>query len=324
MNRDSKRILGLLEKYPRANLLQVPSIIHKLPRLSSDLGYEIYILRDDLTGFALGGNKTKKLDYLIGDALDQKSDTLVTMNATSFSRNAAVAASACGLELYVVLAGIESEQNRLSQAIFNQCGTNLYYVPEAEGTLPMVQRRLVESLRKKGREVYTLHPGGSDTIGALSYVRTFAEILDFSNRSGIHFPQIFHATSSTGTQAGMVVGQSISDYETKIIGVCASMDSKVQSERIRELTLSTADMLGVQADEKKIVVDDGFIGPGYSIPSEEGRHAVNLFANLEGIILDQAYTGKAAAALLHYVKNEGFDGDSVLFIHTGGNGGLFY
>jgi 1-aminocyclopropane-1-carboxylate deaminase/D-cysteine desulfhydrase-like pyridoxal-dependent ACC family enzyme len=277
-----------------------------------------------LTGFALGGNKTRKLDYLVGDALARKADTLVTMKATSFSRNAAAAARACGLDLHVVLAGSESEQNPASQAFFSQCDTTLHYTPEGENALPDACRHRVNVLKKQGKAVYELHPGGSDSIGALGYVRAFHDILDFSYRSGVHFSHMIHSTSSAGTQAGLVLGQCISTYDTCILGVGASLKAHAQSERVAELARSTARMLGIQLDETKIVVDDKFIGPGYAIPSEEGRQAVKRFAALEGILLDPVYTGKAAAALLHYATDGAFEGDSVLFIHTGGNAGLFY
>lgn len=313
-----------MDKYPRAGLLQTPAIIHRLPRLSSHLGHDIYILRDDLTGFALGGNKTRKLDYLVGDAIAQKTDTLVTMKATSFSRNAAAAASACGLDLHVVLAGTESEQNPASQAFFNQCGTTLHYAPQGESALPDACSHLVDSLKTQGKSVYELHPGGSDAIGALGYVRAFHEILDFSHRSGVHFSRIIHSTSSAGTQAGLVLGQCISTYDTCITGVGASLKADAQFERVRELARSTAWLLGIQFDETKITVDDKFIGAGYSVPSEAGRRAVKRFAAMEGILLDQVYTGKAAAALLHYATHGELEAESVLFIHTGGNAGLFY
>ncbi len=317
-------IPALLEKHPRANLLQIPAIIHRLHRLSSQLGHDIYILRDDLTGFALGGNKTRKLDYLIGDAILREADTLVTMKATSFSRNAAVAASACGLDLHVVLAGTKSDQNPASQAIFDQCGTRLHYTPKGDNILSDVYDHLVESLEIKGKAVYELHPGGSDSIGALGYIRTFHEILDFSFRNHVHFSHIIHSTSSAGTQAGLVLGQCATNLDTCILGVSASLKAGAQSERIRELVLSTAAMLEIELDETKIFVDDKFIGPGYATPSKEGKHAAKLFATLEGILLDQVYTGKAAAALLHYAKNGTFKDNGVLFIHTGGNAGLFY
>jgi 1-aminocyclopropane-1-carboxylate deaminase/D-cysteine desulfhydrase-like pyridoxal-dependent ACC family enzyme len=317
-------IPDILKRHPRAKLLPIPAIIHKLQRLSSHLGRDIYILRDDLTGFALGGNKTRKLDFLIGEAIAKKADTLVTMKATSFSRNAAAAAKACGLDLHVIMVGAESEQNPASQALFRQCDTKLHYVLEGEKALPAACRHLVESLRAEGRMVYELHPGGSDSVGALGYVHAFHEIIDFAQRSAVHFSYIMHSTSSAGTQAGLVLGQCISTYETRILGISASLKADVQVERVRELALSTARMLDTRFDETKILVDDRFVGPGYAIPSEEGENAVKLFAALEGILLDQVYSGKAAGALLHYATTGMFENDSVLFIHTGGNAGLFY
>ncbi len=320
----AKSIPDFLKKHPRANLLQAPAIIHKLPRLSSRLGHDIYVLRDDLTGFALGGNKTRKVDYLFGDAVAKKATTVVTIKATSFSRNAAAAAAVCGLDLHVVLPGTESEQNPLSQALFMQWGTRLHYEPEGENALADCLEHVVASLKTQGKAVYVMHPGGSNSIGALSYVSAFHEILDFSHRSGIHFSHIIHSTSSAGTQAGLVVGQCISSYDTQIVGISASLKASAQSERVRELAWSTAQLIGTSLDPTKIIVDDSFVGPGYALPSKEGENAVKLFARLEGILLDPVYTGKAAAALLDYSKNGRFKNGNVLFIHTGGNAGVYY
>lgn len=320
----AKSIPDLLEKYPRANLLQTPAIIHKLPRLSSRLGHDIYVLRDDLTGFGLGGNKTRKVDYLFGDALAKNATTVATTRATSFSRNAAAAAAACGLDLHVVLPGTESEQNPLSQALFMQWGAELHYEPQGENALAGCLEQVVASLNAQGKAVYVMHPGGSNAIGALSYVSAFHEILDFSHRSGIHFSYIIHSTSSAGTQAGLVVGQCISSYETQIIGISASLKASAQFEKVRELAWSTAQMIGTTIDQTKIIVDENFVGPGYALPSKEGANAAKLFARLEGILLDPVYTGKAAAALLGYSESGRFKTGNVLFIHTGGNAGVYY
>jgi L-cysteate sulfo-lyase len=313
-----------LNNYSRAGLLQAPLIIHPLARLSSHLGHDVYVLRDDLTGFALGGNKTRKLDYLFGDALAKNATAVVTMKATSFSRNAAVAAATCGLKLHVLLPGFESEQNPFSQALFKQMGTQLHYEPRGPEALVDSLGRIVVSLEGKGESVYVLHPGGSDSIGALGYVHVFHEILEFSCLSHITFSHIIHSTSSAGTQAGLVVGQDITGYDTQIIGVSASLEKAAQSERIRELALSTAQMIGVSIDQAKIIVDDSFVGPGYAKPSRAGEDATHLFAMLEGVLLDPVYTGKAAAALLDYSRRGRFGNRTVLFIHTGGNAGLYY
>lgn len=324
MNKQTNSILDILAEYPRANLLSYPSPIHKLPRLSSRTGYDIYILRDDLTGFALGGNKTRKLDFLVGDAIAQKADTLVTMKATSFSRNAAAAGRVCGFDVHVVLAGKESEQNPRSQDFFKQHDTKLHYVTEdKENALKDTYERVVKFLKKQGKAVYELHPGGSDSIGALGYVSAFQEILDYSQKTGIHFSDIVLSLGSTGTKVGLILGQCISRYETRIIGIAASLTEDMLAQRINELVSATARMLGIDVDRRNIHVDDRFIGPGYAIPSEEGKSAVEVFASTEGILLDQVYTGKAAAALLHYSLNRKFH-DNILFVHTGGNSGLYY
>ncbi len=131
-------ISDCLVNHPRANLIQAPALIHKLPRLSSRFGQEIYVLRDDLTGFALGGNKTRKIDFLFGDALAKKATTVATMKATSFSRNAAAAATACGLNLHVILSGTESDQNPLSQSLFAKWGARLHY--EVDETAALANR----------------------------------------------------------------------------------------------------------------------------------------------------------------------------------------
>ena len=319
-------IQKVLRAFPNAGLSLSPSPIHKLSRLSAHLGHHTYIMREDLTGFATGGNKVRKLDYLISDAVATGADTLITSKASSFSRNAAAAGKVFGLEVHVMLVGSESEQNSASQALFNQFDTVLHYVPEpGEEALAAAYDHIVADLKAQGKAVYELHPGGSDSIGALGYINAFDEILHYSQSTGIHFNTIIHSTGSTATQAGLVLGQYISGYDTSVIGMAASQKKEFQVERVRELASSTARMLDIHYDETKVVVDDRFIGPGYAIPSDAGNDAARLFAGMEGILLDDVYTAKAAAGLIHYAANGKFTAqDNILFIHTGGNTGLYY
>ena len=314
----------LLANHPRAGLIQFPAVIHKLPRLSSTLGLDVYILRDDLTGFGIGGNKTRKADFLFGDAIARGATALATIKATSFSRNAAAAASACGVEFHVVLPGAESDQNALSQKLFARWGSRIHYENAGEAALEQRLETVVASLRKRGENVYVLHPGGSDSIGALSYVSVMDEICGFSDRTGVRFSHVLHSSSSAGTQAGLVVGRCISGYEAKVIGISASRSSSDQSRLVHELADSTARLLGTTVDPEHIRIDDGFVGPGYARASDEGTEAARIFAEKEGILLDHVYTGKAAAALLHHARNGSFGNGPVLFIHTGGNAGLYY
>ncbi len=283
-------------------------------------------MREDLTGFAIGGNKIRKLDYLIGDATTVGADTLITTKASSFSRNAAAAGKVFGFEVHVILTGDESEQNPASQALFKQFGTVLHYVPKTDQeALSTEYDKVVSALKQQGKVVYELHPGGSDPIGTLGYINAFDQIVQYSKTSSVHFDKIIHATGSTATQAGLILGQCISEYDTTVIGMAVSEKTNVQHERIRQLALSTAQMLEIQFDESKLVVEDRFIGAGYAIPSEAGREATDAFAIMEGVLLDDVYTAKAAAGLIHYAMNGLIDAkENVLFIHTGGNAGLFY
>lgn len=321
-----KSIRQVLDKFPSANISITPTPIYRLSRLSSHLGSNIYIMREDLTGFAIGGNKNRKLDYLIGDAVRKNADTLITINASSFSRNAAAAGKVFGFEVHVLLAGAESEQNSNSQALFHQFETALHYAAKdsPEG-IAAEYNNIVSALRNQKKVVYELHPGGSDSIGALGYINAFDQIVQYSKNSGIHFNKIIHSTCSAATHVGLLLGQTIGAYDSAIIGMAASQKASVQKERIRQLASTTAEMLDVPFDESKIVVDDGFIGPGYAVESDEGENAATMFALLEGILLDSVYTGKAAAGLIHYAMNKMFgENENVLFIHTGGNSGLFY
>ncbi len=319
-------IQQVLERFPNAKLSITPTPIYKLPRLSSHLGSNIYIMREDLTGFAIGGNKNRKLDYLIGDAVFKNANALITTNASSFSRNAAAAGKVFGLEVHVVLAGNESEQNKNSQALFHQFATILHYAPKKPPeAITAEYDRVIDDLHSRKKIVHELHPGGSDSIGSLGYINAFDQIIQYSRNTGVHFNKIIHATGSTATQVGLLLGQCIGEYDTTIIGMAASQKTNIQNERIRQLALATAQILEIQFDDSKIVVDDRFIGPGYAIQSEDGENATSMFALLEGVLLDSFYTGKAAAGLIYYALHGLLgENDNVLFIHTGGNSGLFY
>lgn len=321
--KEDNSIDNLLNRFPTANLIKNELVIHKLHTISKQTGYNIYILRDDLTGFGIGGNKTRKLDYLMGDALAKKADTLVTLKATSFSRNAAFAARNCGLQLHVVIPECEHAQNQNSQNLFKHLDTNLHYISDNEDVLTYY-KTLVNTLRNEGKNVYELHPGGSDSIGALSYFNVFNQIVKYSQRTNINFSDIILSTGSAGTQAGLILGQYITDYNVSIVGITAKLEVEKQYELIYELIISTCRMLNIPIADFEINLDDRYIGPGYAIPSEQGDNANKAFACKEGILLDQVYTAKAAAALLKYSKDRRFRGENILFLHTGGNSGLYY
>ena len=325
MNDKKTQIQKILHPYPNVNFsLQTP--IRFLSRISEKLGCNVYIKREDLTGFALGGNKVRKLDFLIGDAMKKKADTLVTKYATSFSRNASAACKIYNLDLHVFIMGAKEEQNLFSQAFFQQYEAELHYTSEQkEEILNESYDRCVQELKEQGKKVYELHPGGSDEIGTLGYIQVFDEIVRYSRKNGLQFSHIIHATGSSATQAGLLIGQNIAGYQTQMIGMAISQDSKIKYNNICGLAEKCADLLGVRCDPSSLTVDDQFIGDAYPIPTAEGEKAVKLFADLEGILLDPVYTGKAAAGMMQYAANGQFkDNDNILFVHTGGNAGIYY
>lgn len=312
-----------LGAYPNAHLTVAPTPVYRLTQLSKYLAHNIFVKREDLTGFALGGNKVRKLDYLIADAMAKQCDTLVTRGANSFSRNAASAGRVFGLNLHVFVSGSESEHNIHSQQHFRSAGATLHYLPQ--DTLDERYHEFVKELQEQGRQVYELHPGGSDQIGALGYINAFAEIENYTKSTGVQFQKIIIPSGSTGTQVGMMLGQNISAYQTQIIGITISQNENAQKKRIEQLAIQTANMLGVNFDKRLLILDDRFLGDGYPIPSTNSLAAVELFAQSEGLLLDGVYVGKAAAGLMHYCKQHELDeSDNILFVLTGGNGGLYY
>jgi len=320
------RIKDILANRPYAAFSVEPTPLYRLESISSQLGHEVYILREDLTGFGIGGNKVRKLDYLVAEALSLGADTLVTSAASSFSRNAAAAAAARGLELHVLIAGEPEHHNPLSRALFERCAASLHYVREpSESAMQEAESRLLSELRDDGRVVYAMPPGGSTETGTLGYVHVFEQIVRQSLSMGIHFDRIVLPTGSAGTQAGLVVGQCVSEYQTRVIGMAISKAAEVHHHRVLDLATSTSRVLDVAIDPSAVHVDDRFLGDGYAIPSDDGREAVKRFAQLEGVLLDQVYVGKAAAGLIHSaISGEIGEHETTLLIHTGGSSGLYY
>lgn len=314
---------ALLQTHPAAGLIKAPAVIHRLDTISALVGREVYILRDDLTGFGIGGNKTRKVDFLLGDAARRHADTLVTRRATSFSRNAAFGAAARGLELHVVVPGAEADHNTRSRGLFAGLGAHQVHIPDADG-VEAVYADLVTSLRKAGRRVYELHPGGSDAIGTLGYLDAFRQIAAYSTATGVHFAAILLSIGSCGTLAGLALGQHLSGYATGITGFTARLPAREQRAQVDGLLASLGATFDMPTAGIRYEVDDGFIGPGYALPSPEGAEAAALFARREGILLDSVYTAKAAAAMLVYARSRAAKGETILFVHTGGNADLYY
>lgn len=321
------------DRFPRVALGHLPTPLERAPRLSEWLdGPEIWIKRDDCTGLASGGNKTRKLEFLLADALRQDADTLVTIGAVQSNhvRQTAAAAARCGLACHALLeTEVPCEEvsytrsgNILLDGLF-ACGIEYH----ARGTdMNALARERVESLRAQGRRPYLIPVGGSNGTGALAYVACAEELAGQFADMDLVVSRIVHATGSGGTQAGLLAGFHAAGRDVGIVGISVSANESEQLEKVRALTADTLDRLGVHRPlpESAIQVREDFIGDGYGLPTAAMREAVEQCARLEGLLLDPVYSGKAMAGLIDMVRTgELSAGNTVVFLHTGGSAGLF-
>ncbi|MFA5487829.1 MAG: D-cysteine desulfhydrase [Candidimonas sp.] len=324
-----------LALYPRIRLGHFPTPLEFLPRLSSHLGGpSIYIKRDDCTGLATGGNKTRKLEFLVADALAQGADTLITQGAVQSNhvRQTVAAAGKVGLHCKALL------EERISDATeeYAQSGNVLLdriLGGDIAGRLPaganmqQAMEELARQLRADGRKPYVIPGGGSNPIGALGYVACAQELLNQSFEAGLRIDHIVHATGSTGTQAGLVVGLRAANSGIPVYGISVRAAKQQQEENVWKLVQFTLDYMGLPSssvDRADVVADSDFVGPGYGRPTDSMLEAVELLARQEGILLDPVYSGKGMAGLIALIRQGYFKkDDNVVFIHTGGAVGLF-
>jgi D-cysteine desulfhydrase family pyridoxal phosphate-dependent enzyme len=317
----------IFEPFPRMRFSVLPTPFQKLENISRICRRTIYCKRDDLTGFAFGGNKTRKLDFLIGDAKKNGATTIIAVGAvqSNFCRMAAAAGKSAGLEVILLLGGKPTGKptgNLLLDYIF---GADITFTDSLEWDVwERESEILAKELGNKGKKVYTLPVGGSTTIGALGYTMAFLEIMEQSRSMNININAIVHATSSAGTQAGLVVGKALTGWTGKIIGMGVAKDKPKLTKEVYELACATAAPFNIRVKPEDVIVDDSYRGARYGARTEECAEAIALFAQQEGILLDNVYTGKAAAGLMDYAKRGLFLPDmNICFIHTGGTVELF-
>lgn len=318
---------NILNKFPKFNFSVLPTPFQKLENISHILNRSIYCKRDDLTGFALGGNKTRKLDFLIGNAKRSGADILIAVGSiqSNFCRIASAAGKVAGIDVRLILGGKPSTKptgNLLLDHIF---GATIKFIDSSKWeSWEREAEILSEKLEKEGKKVYRLPVGGSTPIGALGYIQAFLEIMEQSQSNGVNIDTIVHATSSAGTQAGLVVGKTITGWKGKIIGMAVAKDKPALINEVYKLASDTASMLGSRIDINDVIVDDAYRGTAYAARTKECEEAIKLFAYTEGILLDNVYTGKAAAGLIDYAKRGIFQrSENICFIHTGGTVELF-
>jgi len=323
----------LLTGFPRVPLAHLPTRLEILPRLSEHLGGpEIWVKRDDCTGLATGGNKTRKLEFSMGEAVERGADTIITVGAVQSNHVRQTAAAACklGVKCEVLLEHRVSDPSELYRTSGNVLldrifGANLREY-DAGTDFDAAMQEIAGEVRAAGGTPYIVPGGASNPVGALGYVGCAEEFLRQCDEQDVSFDHIVIATGSAGTHAGLAVGLRGSGSDLPILGIGVNAPKDVQEERVFKLAVETANLVEkpgcVTRDD--IIADCNYIGPGYGQPTEAMNEAVLMLARTEGLLFDPVYSGKALAGMIDYVRQGRFDkGQRIVFLHTGGAVGLF-
>lgn len=323
----------LLSRFPRVSLAHLPTPLEHLPRLSKHLGGpEIYVKRDDCTGLGTGGNKTRKLEFLMADALQKKADVVITQGAVQSNHARQTAAAACklGMACELVFEKRVADAPEAYLTSGNVLLDRIYGARIAEvdkgSDMNAAMERVAADLRAKGKTPYIIPGGGSNPIGALGYVDCALEFLSQANRDGIIIDHVVHATGSAGTQAGLIVGLKASHANIPLLGIGVNAPKTEQEEKVYKLAVETADYVGAAGivTRDDIVANCDYVGAGYGVPTEGMNEAVLLLARLEGILFDPVYSGKGLAGMIDLIGKGFFsDAKNIVFVHTGGSAGLF-
>lgn len=321
--------MATLSSIPRVSIAPLDTPVDRCDRLRQAVQGmpEVYVKHDDYIGSLVWGNKVRKLEYCYAEAQRLGADTIITCGGiqSNHARITAQTARRFGFEVVLVLNGVIPAKPTANLLINHKMGVMIHYVGSRQERSVRMQS-VQEELEKSGKKVYVIPLGASDEIGSLGFVKAMEELNNQEKTLGFHFDYIFRSSSSGGTQSGLEVGRRLFKMNAQIIGVSA--DNSV--EEIRGEIMSAAGPIQKRLKMKDLIkpdeirVETGFVGPGYGVPSDESLEAERIFAESEGILLDQTYTAKAAAALIAYARKGFFKPtDRVLFWHTGGLINLF-
>ena len=322
-----------LARFPRRFLAHLPTPLEPLERLSAELGGpEIWIKRDDCTGLSTGGNKTRKLEFLMAEAELEGADLVMTQGATqsNHARQTAAFAAKLGIDCHILLEDRTGSNNPNYNHNGNVLLDHLHGATTEKyaGGLDMnaEMEKVADQMRADGRKVYTIPGGGSNTTGALGYVNCAFEMLGQFNERGLKVDHIVHATGSAGTQAGLIAGLKATNAGIPLLGIGVRAPKQKQEENVFNLAVATAEKLGCAGVVKRedVVANTDYVGEGYGIPTESGQEAIAMFAELEAILLDPVYSAKGAAGFIDLIRKGHFKaGERVVFLHTGGAAALF-
>ncbi len=339
MTEQLQSVRHAIARQPRFPLAVLPTPIHDATRFREALGGpsrcpRILIKRDDLTALGLGGNKARKLEFLVADALAHGATTLITTGAVQSNHARMTAAAACvaGLRCVLVLTSTVEDPpvagNLLLDTLY---GATVRLVPSIDPMLAVGQdeavvAEVVAAEQAAGRRPYVIPIGGSSGIGVFGYVSGTAELVEQLGTLSVAPSRLYYASGSRGTQAGLTLGAKACGAPYRVYGVAVSAGEPEKIERAKRIANEAATRLGIpeRLDHADLVTDQGFIGEGYGIPTPEGLNAIDLLARSEAILLDPCYTSKAMAALIRHVRTgELAPSDTVVFLHTGGMPALF-
>ncbi|MFZ5942914.1 MAG: D-cysteine desulfhydrase [Bacillota bacterium] len=322
-----------LAQFPRRRYTEGKTPLEKLSRLSEQLGGpNIYMKRDDLLGLTLGGNKTRKLEFLVADALAKGADTLITCGAvqSNHCRLTLAAAVKEGLKCCLVLeervTGSYKPQGSGNNFLYHLLGVEAIKVVPGGSNMMAEMESVARELQQAGRKPYIIPGGGSNEIGATGYVACAQEIMEQSFDMGLNINCVVTTSGSTGTHAGLVVGFYSSNSNIPVIGLNISRKKDVQEEMVYQLVEKTAKHVGISGTipRETVLCFDEYVGPGYSIPTDEMVEATKLVAQTEAILMDPVYSGKAMAGLINLIRKGYFKKeDNIVFLHTGGSPALF-
>ena len=321
-----------LSRFPRIRLGHLPTPLETMPRLSALLGGpEIWIKRDDCTGLSTGGNKTRKLEFLMAEALAQGADIMLTQGATqsNHARQTAAAAAKLGMDCHLIL----EDRTSYTEPNYRLNGNVLLDVLHGatiEHRSPGLDMNaelmtVAEGFRAKGRKPYAIVGGGSNPTGALGYVNCAQELLGQMVERGIVFDHMITATGSAGTHAGLIVGLKALNAQLPLLGIGVRALRAAQEANVFRLAQATEAKLGLQGvvSRADVVANCDYIGKGYGIPADSTLEAIDIFARQEAILLDPVYSGKSAAGMIDLIRKGHFTkGQRIVFLHTGGAIGL--
>lgn len=321
-----------LSRFPRVKLCHAPTPLEKMGNLTKLLGGPtLWIKRDDCTGIATGGNKVRKLEFLMGEALAQGATHIVTQGAVQSNhvRQTAAVAAKLGLKCTAILEHriLTNDQDYLQggNVLFDHLmGINIEYRPggtDMQAAIEEVGARLAGD----GETPYLIPGGGSNPVGALGYVSVALELLNQANEMDLKIDRIVHATGSAGTQAGLVAGMVALNASIPVLGIGVRQPKDRQESNVHKLAEATSKLMGGPLIPREAVeANCDYVGEGYGIPTPGMAEAVMLLARNEGIFLDPVYSGKGMAGLIDLVRKKTFaDSENIVFLHTGGQVGLF-